>query len=368
MDAYLEKLGALEHRMRRKLRDVPGGLPDAVMPEPVETEDSGLKRKRVKLDLSAASTQSVLPCVDFVDGKAVENQALRAARNGFGVGAELQLVKAFSEEHPVDERLWVVQATKAGVRCNTRLDGKGSEILVPVNSLKHSTFVEPKKTKAVEQSYPVPDGIAYSLASGEQTAAAIQGLSAAALFKLHSGCASGPKELVLCSTEQADAKLRCFAAVKAKEETIVILPFSTDVGFARKSKSVKIQAEVNFAGRKQNFTLWAHAWTAHGSIRTADGDTPDSYPIFWHVLGCKNEQYEGRDPVKLEWVVKEVKVPLMCQAEAPLKKASSRVDVVFKVPMLTNATELHVGDFAWKLFVICFIVFISFCKFSIFLL
>ena len=96
IDAYLERLGALEHRMRRKLQEIPGGLPAAVMPEPVETEDSGLKRKRVKLDLSAASTQSVLPCVDFVDGKAVENQALRAARNGFGVGAELQLAKAIS--------------------------------------------------------------------------------------------------------------------------------------------------------------------------------------------------------------------------------------------------------------------------------
>ena len=368
VDAYLEKLGALEHRMRRKLQDVPGGLPDAVMPEPVETEDSELKRKRVKLDLSAASTQSVLPCVDFVDGKAVENQALRAARNGFGVGAELQLVKAISAEHPVDERLWVVQATKAGVRCNTRPDGKGVGILVPVNSLKHSTFVEPKKTKPVEESYPVPDGIAYSLASGEQTAAAIQGLSAAALFKLHSGCASGPKELVLCGTEQA-GPLRCFAAAKAKEETIAILPFSTDVGFAKKSQSVKIQAEVTFGGRKQSFTLWAHAWTAHGSTRTADGDTPDSFPILWHVLGCEEEQYEGRDPVKLEWVVKDVKVPLMCQAEAPLKKASGRVDVLFKVPILTNATELHVGDFAWKLFVICFMVFfIFFVIFRFFLL
>ena len=81
-------------------------------------------------------------------------------------------------------------------------------------------------------------------------------------------------------------------------------------------------------------------------------------PFFWHVLGCKNEQYEGRDPVKLEWVVKDVKVPLMCQAEAPLKKASGRVDVLFKVPILTNATELHVGDFAWNLFVICFMFFI----------
>ena len=68
------------------------------------------------------------------------------------------------------------------------------------------------------------------------------------------------------------------------------------------------------------------------------------------MLGCKDEQCEGRDPVKLEWVVKDVKVPLMCQAEAPLKKASGRVDVAFKVPTLTNATELHVGDFALNLF------------------
>ena len=146
------------------------------------------------------------------------------------------------------------------------------------------------------------------------------------------------------------------------------LPFSTDVGFAKKSKSVKIQAEVTFGGRKQCFTLWAHAWTAHGSTRTADGDVPDAYPILWHVLGCEDEQYEGRDPVKLEWVVKEVKVPLMCQAEAPLKKASGRVDVLFKVPILTNATELHVGDFAWNLFRICFMDFfnICFCNFSFF--
>ena len=189
---------------------------------------------------------------------------------------------------------------------------------------------------------PMPDGIGYKLASEKQSNDIILCAGRMMLYKLAVSCNSGPDTL-RCVLKP---RPMLFCQKKIKSETIAIIPFSTDVGLIKTAKKtpVKITCTITLGGRTTTKVMYAYKWEPHGAVEDGENSSPDAMPVFWHALDCGSNAYEGNAPVQLKVVEKTVTFPMQFFGSDMLKKANTKVDMEFVVPVMTNETACSAGE------------------------
>ena len=352
----LDELVRFEYKMRAKLVGYLD-LPPPCRAQPAEPQDGSTsetpQNKKIKLSNAASST---VPLISFnAEGKAVDNNMAKAVTAGFLVGTEVQLKKPIvtsGTELPADTRLWIVSVTPKGIRVTTT-QGAKEGFDVTFGALKLSEYIEPKKEKdKVERRMPpMPVGVGFQLASLDQSKEVVRCLAINGLYKLQTSCGSGPTQLRMCSDTD---KPVLYANAKAKERTLALIPFSTDLRLERNSDAsvpnpeivVPIKCRIELHGRVQKFEYWAYHWQAHGAIQTTTGDVPAAVATFWYAHHCEATD----DGVRLLKETREVSLNFSTSCEdRPLRKGGPTANIIMEVPYLTNGVEVIEGE---KLFAI----------------
>ena len=360
----LDELIRFEYKMRAKLAGYID-LPKPCRDEPAEPQDGSTaeipQNKKLKLSNSSNSASSTVPLIKFnSEGKAVDNTMVKAVTAGFLVGTEVQLKKPIEisgKAVPVDTRLWIVSVTANGIHVTTTQGAKAG-FDVTFGALKLSEYVEPKKEKAKADKRsipPMPAGVGFQLASLDQSKEVVRCLAVNGLYKLQTSCGSGPTQLRMCSDADT-GKLVLYANAKAKERTLALIPFSTDLRVDRNSDDassvpnpeivVPIKCRIELHGRVQKFEYWAYHWQTHGAAQTITGDVPAAVATFWYAHSCEATD----DGVRLLKETREVTLNFSTSCEdGPLRKGGQKANIIMYVPYLTNGVDVLEGE---KLFAI----------------
>ena len=151
----------------------------------------------------------------------------------------------------------------------------------------------------------------------------------------------------MCSGED---KPVLYANAKAKERTLVLSPFSTDLRLERRSAdssvpnpefNVRIKCRIELQGRVQRFEYWAYHWQDHGALQTMSDEVPAAVATFWYAHRCEATD----DAVRLLLETRDVSLILSTSCdEGPLRKGGPKATIVMEVPYLTNGVDVLEGE------------------------
>ena len=194
---------------------------------------------------------------------------------------------------------------------------------------------------------PMPVGVGFQLASLDQSKEVVRCLAMNGLYKLQTSCGSGPKQLRMCSDTDTPV---LYANAKAKERSLALVPFSTDLRHERTSDAssvpnpeivVPTKCRIELQGRVQKFEYWAYDWQAHGAMQTTTGDVPAAVATFWYAHRCEATD----DAVRLLKETRGVSFNFSTSCEdGPLRKGGPKADIIMEVPYLTNGADVLAGE------------------------